>query len=112
MSYEHPIEIEEDDVLVIAVQDSNGNYFMWQKGLTEEVGSGDGVYFEYDDQINGGHNIVVECTIDRDGMHVVLADRKMEHFYFPSDFNKYDELKGGLLKIYKGNEDVLEFHDF
>jgi hypothetical protein len=108
MNYQEQIE---NDVLVVAVVDAKDSYFMWQRGLTEDVGSEDGIYFEFDDQINGGHEIMKECTIDLDGMHVVLASGKMEHFYFPPKFDKYIELKKGLLKIYEGNEHVLEFHD-
>lgn len=111
MSYEFPIETQENDVLVVAIQDNEGSYFMWQKGLTEDVGSEDGIYFEFNDQINGGHNIVKECTIDRDGIHVVFSDSKLEHFYFPQGFNKYDDLKKGLLKIYEGIDGILEFNE-
>ena len=49
MGYEHPIEIVDNDVLVVSVLDQDGSYFLWQKGLTEEVGSEDGIYFEFDD---------------------------------------------------------------
>lgn len=111
MSYEDKIELLEDEVLTVCVGTEDG-YFMWQKGLTEEVGSKDGIYFEFDDQINGGFNIVKECTIDFDGMHVVLENGKLEHFHFPKDFDKYSELKSGLLKIYEEDIKVLEFHDF
>ncbi len=49
MSYELPIELIENDVLVVSLLGAGDKYFMWQKGLTEDVGSEDGVYFEYDD---------------------------------------------------------------
>lgn len=100
MRFDQPIEIVEDDVLIVSVLDLDGSYFMWQRGLTEEVGSEDGVYFEFDDQINGGHNIVTECTVTNDGIHVVLAKGKLEHFYFPLSFDRHKELQTGLNKIY------------
>jgi len=106
MSYQEQIE---NDVLVVGVVDAEGSYFMWQRGLTEDVGSEDGIYFEFDDQINGGHDILVECTIDRDGIHVVLANGNLEHFYFPNDFKQLEELKSGLAKIYEGNNNVVEY---
>jgi hypothetical protein len=110
MTSEQKIETIENNVLIVAVQDSAGGYFIWQKGLTKEVGSEDGVYFEFDDQVNGGYDIVKECTIDTDGIHVVLSNGRLAHFYFPKEFKKYSELKNGLLKVYEGLEHLLEFH--
>jgi len=109
MSYDHPIEIVENDVLVVSVVDSDGSCFIWQKGLTEEVGSDDGIYFEFDDQINGRHNHVKECTVTNDGIHVVLANGNLEHFYFPPNFDKFQELLAGLNKIYAEHGDIVEF---
>ncbi|MCX2778970.1 hypothetical protein [Microbulbifer thermotolerans] len=109
MSYEHGIENLEDDVLTVAVQRWDNGYMLWQRGLTKEAGSDDGVYFEYDDQTNGGYNNVKECTVTTDGIHVVLANNELAHFYFNKGFDKFAELKSGLEKIYQGNEHVLEF---
>lgn len=109
MSYDHPIELIENDVLVVSVVDSDGNYFMWQKGVTEEVGSEDGIYFEFNDQINGSHDQVTECTVTNDGIHVVLANGKLEHFYFPPKFDKFKELRAGLNKIYAEHGGIIEF---
>ncbi|MCW8875696.1 MAG: hypothetical protein OQK51_01450 [Kangiellaceae bacterium] len=109
MSYDHLIEIVENDVLLVSVLGADDSYFMWQKGLTKEVGSDDGIYFEFDDQINGGHNLVTECTVTNDGIHVVLSNGKLENFYFPPDFDKYKELKDGLNNIYAEQRGILEF---
>jgi len=109
MSYDHPIEIVENDVLIVSVVGSDGSYFMWQKGLTEEVGSDDGVYFEFNDQINGRHNQVTECTVTNNGIHVVLASGKSEQFNFPSQFDKYQELRAGLNKVYAEHGGIVEF---
>jgi hypothetical protein len=109
MSYEHPIEITENDVLVVSVLGEDSSYFMWQKGLTEEAGSEDGIYFEFDDQINGGHNLVKECSVTNDGIHVVLANGDLKHFLFPTNFNKYKELRAGLNSIYAKQRGILEY---
>jgi len=109
MSYDHPIEIVENDVLVVSVVDSDGNYFMWQKGLTEEVGSEDGIYFEFNDQINGRHNQATKCTVTNSGIQVLLTNGKLEQFYFPPNFNKLQELQVGLNKIYAGHGGIVEF---
>jgi len=109
MIYDYEIENIENDVLTVAVQGWGGGYVMWQRGLTEEVGSEDGIYFEYDDQKNGGYNNVQECTVTSDGIHIVLTNGQLAHFYFSKGFNKYSELKTGLNNIYQGNKHVLEF---
>lgn len=109
MSYDHPIEFIENDVLVVSVVGTDGSYFMWQKGLTEGVGSDDGIYFEFNDQINGRHNQVKECTVTNDGIHVVLTNGNLEHFYFPPNFDKFQELQAGLNKIYAEQSDIVEF---
>ncbi len=109
MSYHHPIEIIENDVLVVSVLGVDGSYFIWQKGLTEDVGSDDGIYFEFDDQINGNYNQIKECTVTNDGIHVVLANGNLEHFYFPPDFDKLQELQAGLKKIYAEQSGIVEF---
>ncbi len=105
MSYNKSIELIENDVLIVSIMDSRGSYFMWQRGLTKEVG----VYFEFNDQINGDYDIVKECKVTNDGIHVVLANGNLKHFYFPSDFNKFNELKTGLSKIYVAESHVLQF---
>lgn len=109
MSYEHENENIEDAVLTVSVQGWDDGYVLWQKGLTKDVGLEDGVYFEYDDQIIGGYNNVKECTVTSDGIHIVLANDELAHFYFDTGFDKFAELKAGLEKVYQGNEHVLEF---
>jgi hypothetical protein len=109
MSYDDPIEIVENDVLVVSLLGADGSYFMWQKGLTEEVGSNDGIYFEFNDQTNGRHNQVKECTVMNDGIHVVLSNGNLEHFYFPPNFDRLQELQAGLNKIYAEQDGIVEF---
>jgi len=109
MSYDHQIEVIENDVLVVSVIDAEGNYFMWQKGLTEEVGSEDGIYFEFNDQINGRHNQVQKCAVSSDGIRIVLTSGNLVNFNFPPNFNKLQELQAGLNKIYAGQGGIIEF---
>lgn len=109
MSYEHTIEIVENDVLVVSLIEGDGCYFMWQKGLTNEVGSEDGIYFEFDDQLNGRHDQVKECKVTNDGVHVVLANGDLKHCHFPPGFDKLEELKDGLNNIYSEQVGIIEF---
>lgn len=108
MNY-NPIETIENDVLVVSVQGADGSYFMWQKGLTEKIGSDNGIYFEFNDQINGRYNHVKECTVTNDGIHVVLANDNLVHFCFPPDFNQLQEFQIGLNKIYTEQAGIVKF---
>ncbi|MBY0573087.1 MAG: hypothetical protein K2P84_05360, partial [Undibacterium sp.] len=108
-SYVDPIEIVENDLLVVAVQGTDGSYFMWQKGLTKEVGSDDGIYFEFNDQINGSFNQVEGCTVTNKSIHVKLSNGNVVHFHFPPNFDKLEELQVGLIKIYAEQGDIVEF---
>ena len=110
MSYEHEIERIDNDVLTVAVQGWDEGYVLWQRALTKEVGSENGIYFECDDQLNGGYNTVKECTVTSDGIHIVLTNDELVHFYFTNGFDKFAELKSGLEKIYQGQDHVLEFN--
>ncbi|WP_431686129.1 hypothetical protein [Hahella sp. NBU794] len=110
MSNQHDVVTVESDVLIVAVEGWGDGYILWQRGLTEEAGFGNGIYFECDNQFIGGFNCVKECLVTNDGIHVVLTNGELAHFYFIKGFNKFKELKSGLLQIYQGSEYILEFH--
>ena len=110
MSYNEPIESIYDDVLIVGVTDLADSYFLWQRGLTEDTGSEDGIHFEFDDQINGGYDIVKVCIVTTDGIHVELTDGKRVQFYFPNGFDKFEKLEAGLSKIYSDNLSILKFN--
>jgi|GEM_PF-1419828 len=96
----------ENDVLTVGIQASDGRYILWQKGLTTEVGSGDGIYFEYDDQVNGAYDNINECTINKAGIHLVLQNQRKFCFQFDEGFEEFLKLKDGLDEIYRGIETI------
>ena len=95
----------EDDIHYIALGNEK-DYLLWQKNITEFEGD---IYFEYEDQSKGGYNIVKEATIDRDGIHLVLRDESLVHYYFEKEFDEYSLLKEALEKMYVQHRDILEF---
>ncbi|HAS6363928.1 TPA: hypothetical protein RQJ98_004254 [Vibrio vulnificus] len=109
MNYNYPIELVENDVLIVSLLGDDGSYFMWQKGLCEEVGSEDGVYFEFNDQINGRHNQIKECYVTNESIQVLLVNGNSQKFYFPPNFDRYQELKVGLSKIFSEHDGLVEF---
>ena len=79
------------------------------KGLSESTGMNDGVYFEMNDQIHGGYNLVKECVMDSESVNLSLVNGESVKFPFPPGFNAQQELKQGLREIYQGAEHVLRF---
>ncbi|QKX17756.1 hypothetical protein [Microbulbifer sp. YPW1] len=109
MSQEHRIELVENDVCTVSMAGNCGRYFMWQKGLTEQTGSKDGIYFEYNDQINGGYNTASHCVVESTGLRVTLVSTETIFLGFPKNFSQLNELKAALKKVYAEREDALEF---
>ena len=103
------VKIIEDDVLIVGVEGLNGGYLMWQRGLTEATGMNDGIYFEMNDQIHGGYNLVKECTVNSESVNFSLINGESVEFSFPPGFTAQLELKQGLQEIYQGAEHVLRF---
>ena len=103
------IKTVEDDVLIVGIEGLNGSYLMWQKGLSESTGINDGVYFEMNDQIHGGYNLVKKCAMDNEGVTLSLVGGESVKFPFPPGFDAQLELKQGLREIYQGVEHVLRF---
>jgi hypothetical protein len=103
------IKTVEDDVLIVGIEGLNGSYLMWQKGLSEYTGINDGIYFEMNDQIHCGYNLVKECTMDSEGVTLSLVNGESVKFLFPPGFDAQLELKQGLREIYQGAEHVLRF---
>jgi len=87
----------EDGLTIIGASNNEAEYCLWQI----EKGDENNIYFEFDDQVNGGYNPIKECTIMRDGMHFVLSTDKLHHFYFNSlPLDKYRELVSALESNY------------
>ena len=99
---------DQDGRICIGLSDAPNDYLMWQF-IPQEQGQ---IYFEYDDQVNGGYDIATEITVMHDGIHILLASGKLIHFYFDGfSKSKYDDLVQALQRIYHQNQSVLEVLD-
>jgi len=103
------IKFIENDVLAVGVSDDEGGYIMWQRGLTEEVGSDHGVYFEFDDQINGGYNNVLNGKVTQTEVLISLDNGSTKVFQLPKGFSQHSELESALKEVYLGFEQKIEF---
>ena len=61
---------------------------------------GDGVYFEYDDQINGGVDQVAGISVHPDHVVFTLIDRNTITVRRQADDPKWSEFLGGLRAIF------------
>lgn len=97
----------EDDILFVGVYNDPDEYMLWQSSPSEGE-----IHFEWDSQVNGSYDNIQECSIDKDGIHVVLKNKKMVHFYFVDCSTKQWHLfVKGLKKTYTNLPDVLDIYD-
>jgi len=90
--------------LSVRASNLDSEYILWQREL-----EGNDIYFEWDEQSNGNFNSTSECTIDYDGIHIVLKDKNMIHFYFNSlSKNELEGLIERLKHIYEPQPQILE----
>lgn len=70
------------------------------------------VNFEVEGQYAGDDAIVKECTILRDGLHIVFSSGKIESFYFYGlSLCKYLGVVSALKKLYFAHPEILEVFD-
>ena len=95
-----------EGVYLIAVQNSVTDYLKWQRDMEKSS-----IYFEWEAQENSGYDVVMECTLDRDGIHIVLHDGLLVHFYFYGvPKSQWDNLVQGLKDLYIKEPAVVFSH--
>ncbi|MBA4017998.1 MAG: hypothetical protein C0483_12560 [Pirellula sp.] len=95
----------EHGVRLVGASNGDDEYLLWQQDDSDPKT----VHFEFDDQVNSGHNNVKGCTVDSDGCHIVLIDGKMLHFnWHPPRHRDLDLFVRGLVSIYGPDRAVLE----
>ena len=93
----------EDGVTIIGASNGDSDYCLWQVSNDDK----NSIYFEHEDQINGGYNIIVECSVMADGIHIVLANSQLYHFYFNDvSSEQYNSFVDALKVIYP--DSILE----
>lgn len=98
-----------DGVFLVGASDECGDYILWQR--PSDASERSEIHFEWGDQPNGGYQSVSECSVDRDGVHIVLSDSRFVHFYFSELAREdWDRFREGLEEMYLVGSDVLAFH--
>ena len=94
--------------LKVMVSDEDG-YCLWRGACKTD----NRVYFEWDGPKNNGYNHVTQIMVMYDGMHIVLKDDQLVHFYFNKlPLEKYRQLVMALRSIYPSpSSKILEILD-
>ena len=83
----------DSDANCIGLKNNDQNYLLWQS----EESNVDGVYFEYNDQINSGYGITKAVTIDDTGCVVTL--RSGESVVFDWEWPMYGDIDEFIVKL-------------
>ena len=99
----------QDGVFAVGAANGSTDYVMWQR--TDGSIDASEIHFEWNDQSNGGYHLVSECAMDRDGIHLVLSDDQLVHFYFRElTKEQWDRFRDGLERMYLDSARVIEFN--
>lgn len=107
---------EEYNTVSCGASNAAGNeeyhYINFQRSV--EIGCFDdqGIYFEIDDQINGGYNIIQHCKIEPEVLTIKLKDsfdklpgKTITVEFSSMNSDRFLPINEGLRKIFKGHED-------
>ncbi len=101
---------EVDGALIAGVGNESIGYVMFQRGTTPETGSDEPPYFEFDDQFNGGNDILQSVTLRRDQL-LIRTTLPPERNHFEITLNAASEdialLASQLRAIFEWHEDKL-----
>ncbi|MDD2775441.1 MAG: hypothetical protein PHU06_05770 [Gallionella sp.] len=90
---------------MLALQNDATDCFFWLQDKLSGI-----VYFEATGQKTGGDSLVKECTILRDGVHIVLYSGEIHSIYFDGlSLRAYLDVVNAMRKLYSAQ--VLEVFD-
>jgi len=101
---------EVDGVLIAGIGNESIGYVMFQRGTTPETGAYEPPYFEFDDQCNGGTDILKSVTLKKDKL-LIKTTLPAEEDGFEITLNATSEetalLASQLRAIFHEHEDKL-----
>ncbi len=101
------VQESDDAIFTLTLQNDATDRFFW----LQDKRSGT-VNFEAEGQYAGSDAIVKECTVMRDGLHLVLSSGAIVSFYFSSlSLREYLGVVSALKKLYAARPEVLEVFD-
>ena len=103
-----------EGTLIAGIGNESIGYVMFQRGTTPETGKDEPPYFEFDDQINGGTDIVesVELLNNLLTFKIDIAHFDIEAFQLTLDTepDEVKELASQLKRIFEGYENKLHIN--
>lgn len=85
------------DVLLVCFLMVSGDYVLFQKGLTENAGLNKPPYFEFNDQLYGGDDVVKSCRVTRSQVIIELSQ----------PLNGISKVRVGLSALQACHQDII-----
>lgn len=99
------IQTSDEVSFSLTLQNDPTDRFFWLQDKLNGI-----VYFEASDPKTDGDSLVKECTILRDGVHIMLYSGEIHSFYFDGlSLRAYLDVVNALRKLY--SVQVLEVFD-
>jgi hypothetical protein len=99
------------DVLVVGFLMDSGGYVIFQQSLTKDAGISEPPYFEFNDQLTGGYDLVRSCAVTRSQVIIELSRPLNGITKFLVELTEleddHQDIIDQLRKIFVGNENVL-----
>lgn len=97
----------DDAIFTLTLQNDATDRFYWMQDKKSGT-----VNFEAEGQYAGSDAIVKECTLMRDGVHIILSSGEIVSFYFyDQSLREYLGVVSALKKLYSPRPEVLEVFD-
>ena len=99
-----------DGVLIAGVGNEATGYVLFQRGTTPETGANEPPYFEFDDQHNGGTDILQSVTLTPELLSIKAntdVDQRSFAISLHASAEDVELLASQLRKIFAGYEDQL-----
>lgn len=103
-----------EGTLIAGIGNESTGYVMFQRGTTAETGKDKPPYFEFDDQLNGGTDIVESVELSNNLLTIDIDKSRfdIEIFRLTLDATpeELQQLASQLSKIFDGYEDMLHIN--
>lgn len=103
-----------EGTLIAGIGNESIGYVMFQRGTTPETGKDEPPYLEFDDQFNGGTDIVESVELSKKllTVHIDKSRSDIEDFQLELDAEPEEvkQLASQLKKIFEGHEERLHIN--
>lgn len=103
-----------EGTLIAGVGNESIGYVMFQRGTTQETGKDEPPYFEFDDQFNGGADVVESVELTEKQLYIQIDKTRFDTSAFKitldAEPDEVRQLASQLKRIFEGHEEKLHIH--